>query len=237
MNVRTLGHAVFLCTGLAAALFLAGCTQTTGSHPVYHLPPAVDNIITTDQLNVLTGMGMTVNNGTTPPSVVGYYYTDALLLKGSNVPGDNGQIGIKTFADYSYKFSNQTANGSISIDRTIAGGGSVAFGTGAIISGTGNDFSIFTDMTDSVASDSVSPHIIIFKSARVISGTYSAAGITNFRYAFICTAKENDPYDEQLDVDQGRVIWESDSIASSVSIYPYAKRMSALAKPPDDIRR
>jgi hypothetical protein len=236
MNFRTLGHTVFLCAGLAA-LSLVRCTATTtGSHPVYNLPPAVDNIITTDQLNVLTGMGMTVNNGTTPPSVVGYYYTDALLLIGSNVPSDSNQIRIKTFADYSYKFSNQTANGSISIDRTIKGGGSVAFGTGAIISGNGSDFSIFTDMTDSVLSrDSI--HTIVFKSARVISGTWSASGITGFRYAFICTGKENDYLDEQIEVNQGRVIQESDNIASSVSIYPYAKMMAGLAKPPDDIRR
>jgi hypothetical protein len=236
MNVRNLGQAVVFCTGLAAALFLAGCTSTTGSHPVYHLPPAVDNIITTDQLNVLTGMGMTINNGTTPPSVIGYYYVDSLLLIGSNVPSDNGQIRIKTFADYSYKFSNQTAAGNITIDRSIKGGGSVAFGTGAIISGTGNNFSIFTDMTDSVTS-SVDGHIILFKSARVISGTYSASGISEFRYAFICTDKINDINDEQIEIGEGRVIWEADNIASSVSIYPFAKKMSGPAPSPDDILR
>jgi hypothetical protein len=237
MNVRTLGHAVFLYAGLVVALSLVRCTTTTGSHPVYHLPPAVNNILTTDQITVLANMGMTINNGTTPPSIVGSYYTDALLLTGSNVPGDNNQIRIKTYANYSYRFSNQTAAGNISVERAIQGGTSVGFGEGAIISGSGNDFSIFTDLTDSIVSDSGYHHIIIFKSARIISGTFSAAGIKGFRYAFICTAKEDDPFDEEIEVDQGRVIWESDSIASSTSTYPFAKMTVGPAKSPDDIRR
>ena len=234
MNVRTLGHAVFLYAGLVAALSLVRCTTTTGSHPVYHLPPAVNNILTTDQITILANMGMTINNGTTPPSIVGSYYVDALLLTGSNVPGDS--INIKKYANYSYRFSNQTAAGNISVERAIQGGTSVGFGQGAIISGSGNDFSIFTDLTDSITS-SKDGHIIIFKSARIISGTISASGITGFRYAFICTEKVNDSFDEEIEVDQGRVIWESDNIADLVTNYPFAKRMGAPAKSPDDILR
>jgi hypothetical protein len=235
MNIRALKSVTFLCTGLTV-LFLARCTTTTGSHRVYHLPPAVDNIITTDQINTLADMGMTVNNGTTPPSVVGYFYADSLLLIGSNVPSDSNKIHVKIYSPYSYKFSNQTADGNISIDRTIKGGGAVAFGSGAIISGNGNDFSIFADLTDSIVS-SVDSHKIVFKSARIISGTMTAAGIQGFRYAFICTDKFNDYDSEQIDIGQGRVIWDSDNLAASVSIYPYAKTMVGLATQPDDMLR
>ncbi len=230
------------CAGIgllaATIAFFAGCTisHTTPNSPVvYHLPAPVDTIISQSQISTLVKLGMTVNDGTSPPSIDGNYFCDTLVLLGSNVSGDftNGKLDFHSYVNYSYQFSNQTSDGEISVARAVQNGTSTGFGTGAIISGSGNDFSIFVEITDSMYSDSDS-HLILFKSARIISGTLAAGGIEAFRYAFICTGKENDYYNEEIDVGEGRVIYEEDNLASAVSMYPYtpaAKMLARMAKP------
>ena len=194
----------------------------------YGLPSAVDSIINEAQIDNFIKRGMTINFGSTPPDIQGNYVCDSLVLTGSNVAGDftDGQLDFHRYMNYSYKFYNQTPNGRIQISRTQAGGTSSGLGSSAVIIGNGNDFSIFVRIIDSLVSSN-DGHSIIFESARILSGTISTEGIVGFKYAFICTNKLNDTYNEQIEIGEWRVIAESDNLASRVTAYPFAKRIAS----------
>jgi hypothetical protein len=183
-----------LLAAAAVMLSLASCA--------FDIPQGAFDYISSDQLRQLQSMGMTINQGMDPPDVTGSYVCDSLVRTGGNIPGDTAN----TFADLYLQLASQLADNSlvVSYDQPPYESGS---GLGAFISGSGNKFTIYAQI------DGVSGSVD-FKDAMVFSGTMTSSGIEDFVYALLLTEKSPDPYQELIEVGQGRVITEDDGLAA-----------------------
>ena len=55
----------------------------------------------------------------------------------------------------------------------------------------------------------------------IYSGTVDTDGIHDFEDAFICTHKENDIYNEFMDVNGDRIFKEQDTLAERLASWPF----------------
>ena len=82
-------------------------------------------------------------------------------------------------------------------------------GSGAFISGDGNNFTIFFNATERDGE-------VTTKTALVVSGTKTSEGIRNLKYAFVMLDKY-DPNDVKMDIGTYRVIKDGDGISEPAS--------------------
>lgn len=182
------------------------------------IPAEAYSYISEEQLRELKGMGLPIHDGNYPPDVTGTYLCNSLTLHESNIPDDP----VYSFLNMEITFAGQTSDGRVlvSYDQGIESGS----GLGAYISGWGNQFTIYAQITGTYNG-------VGFTDAMVFSGTMSSSGIKNFVYALLLTDKEYDPTPYLIDVGQGRVIKESDGLAAnytgSASVFERPQPLSA----------
>jgi hypothetical protein len=174
----------------------------------FDIPAGALNYISQSQLNKLVSMGMKINQGKKPPTVNGDYYCNTLTRTGGNIPNDTAT----TFANLGLRFASQGSDNSVLVSYDQSGYES-GTGLGAFISGSGNNFSVFAQISGTSGG-------INFKDAMVFSGTLTSGGIKDFVYALLMTEKDSDPSGYLIDVDQGRVITEDDALAATSTSYP-----------------
>ena len=93
------------------------------------------------------------------------------------------------------------------IDYNEKQGNSIGSGTGAFISGQGNNFTVFFNV-DGVSH--LDNYDVMTKEAIVISGTKTTTGISNLYYSFIMIEKSDDPDHRIVDEGYYRVFKDSD---------------------------
>ena len=93
------------------------------------------------------------------------------------------------------------------IDYKEKQGNSTGSGTGAFISGQGNNFTVFFNVDGVTHLDN---YDVMTKEAIVISGTKTATGISNLYYSFIMIEKSDDPDHRIVDVGYYRVFKDKD---------------------------
>jgi hypothetical protein len=205
-NVRILLSVV----AAGVVMSLAACDTT------FNIPSGALAYVSQSQLNALAKMGLKIYDGATPPTVTGDYYCNSLVRTGGNIPDDTST----SFSNLGLRFTSQGVDNSVVVTYDQSGIES-GTGLGAFISGSGNNFSIYVQITGTSAG-------LAFKDAMVFSGTKTATGIKDFVYALLLTDKDPDPYGALIEVDQGRVIKEDDGLAATSSSYPYGMVARAL---------
>jgi hypothetical protein len=169
----------------------------------------IDNVIPPEIRNQMDPY-ITIYDGNTPPNIEGEYLLspDELVFDSEN----DFEIG-HIFADLYFKFYNQNMH-SNTLDYKEKQGYSESIGTGAFISGSGNNFSVFFN-TEGIGHKE--DYDINYKTALVISGTKDEQGIRNLEYAFVMVDKSSDPKPYFIPVGAFRVFKDGDNISSYVT--------------------
>ncbi len=121
-------------------------------------------------------------------------------------------IVIDPGVGYRYKLSSQNGD-KIRLDNKSDDGDDVASGVGSILTGSGNKFTLYGSFSGK--SEGVN-----YTTIEVISGEKTATVIKDFKDAFIIKSKTGDDFDAVLlPVGTGRIWYEADSLASTISTF------------------
>ena len=158
---------------------------------------------------------MPIHNGINPPVIEGQYVVSPNILVYSThgfSPGDK-------FADYYVMFYNQDIINN-TLDFRAAekfdDGSSSGTGTGAFISGEGNDFSVFFNVDEETV---YSDYTIYTKKAVIISGTMTDNGIKDLYHAFVMLEKSGDPKSHLVPVGTYRVFKDKDGLSAFTNFF------------------
>jgi len=176
------------------------------------IPKAVNNFVPDEIINEIKSLGMTINTGANPPTLVGTYVASPFILKGSNRVGDYA-IGT-TFADYYATFSQQN-NTNLTISLSYTASTESGTGIASFISGEGNNFTVFAKTNSSYNGSNADI-------LQVITGTLSDNKISNFYYANFILDNHGD-VTNWLANGEGRVLYDSDGSSGKTSIAAPAK--------------
>lgn len=154
---------------------------------------------------------ITIYDGTNPPIVNGSYLIDQMTTVYCQDQGNGGYDPGKDVINTKIKFSDQS-NTKLSLNyaEKSVDGSSAATGSGAFISGSGDNFTAYFDTEGT--SDGIS-----YRTALVLSGTKTSTGIKNIRYAFVMVEKGSDPSDELMEEGVFRVFKDKDELAKNTS--------------------
>lgn len=145
-----------------------------------------------------------------PPNIEGCYLLDEPQVVHCSDVGNGGYAdGATGFHDIYIRFSNQNSTDN-TLDYDEIEGSSTTTGKGAFVSGSGNNFTAYFD-TEGTSNS------IYIRTALVISGSKTATGIANIRYAFICVEKGSDPYSKLMKEGAYRVFKDQDEVASNAT--------------------
>lgn len=159
---------------------------------------------------------ITIYRGNTPPNIESTVFVDPFQTVYCEDYGNGGYAPGDLVNSIYIRFSNQnTIYNTLDIETTNANGTSTSNGTGAFISGSGNNFSAFFNtigQTDGIST----------KTALVISGTKTSAGISNLKYAFIMVEKGSDPNNKLMKEGVFRVFEDKDGVSAYTSWPQYS---------------
>ena len=155
-----------------------------------------------------------IYDGKNPPNIEGTYYLSPQMLIGSSISSD--QIG-KVYASERQKYSNQDmTKKTIDMVRVSDTGTEWSKGSGAYISGSGNNFTIYFDQIGETSG-------IPYKWAYIISGTKTATGIKNLTCGFFMKEKGYDPDHRIVEVGTFRFFKDQDGM-SEITSWPYGNQ-------------
>jgi len=171
----------------------------------------IQNLVPDSLLQTIKEMGMPVNEGLKPPTIENIYEASPFVLVSSNIYGDTpGDI----FVDFKVEFADQN-NEDLTIKVSYVNGNEKGTGLGSLISGSGNDFSVFVKMTaSSLESDA---DLLL-----IISGTKASTGIKNLYYSIFMLNNYDNVNDYWIENGEGRILYDSDGISPVVeSLYSF----------------
>ncbi|MDO3390408.1 fimbrillin family protein [Bacteroides sp. ET489] len=152
-----------------------------------------------------------IYTGVNPPIVEGTYFADPLETVHCEDEGMGGYDPGHIVESLIINFSNQnTSDNTVDYNEREVDGSHVGAGDGAFISGSGNNFTAFFNVTGSTNGIST-------KTALIISGTKSSSGISNLYYAFVMVEKGYDPDNELMKEGVFRVFKDKDGLSVNTS--------------------
>lgn len=176
------------------------------------------NDVVPDSILEVVGKYIPIYPGNNPPSLEGDYLMSPMTLFFDS--GNYYKSG-KIFYDQYLMFYNQDAmNRTIDYDGfQLNNSGNISseeYGIGAYISGENDRFSIYFN-TD--GENYYDDGTVYTKTALIISGTKTDAGIKDVYYAFIIVDKKNDPNHHVMEIGEFRVFVDGDGLAERVELY------------------
>ena len=149
-----------------------------------------------------------IYRGTNPPVIEGTIFVDPFTTVFCKDYPSNGGFAPGYEVSSSYiRFSNQnTVYNTLDIDEVSVSGNSASTGTGAFISGSGNNFTAYFNTIGQ-------GYGISTKTALVISGTKVSGGIANLKYAFVMVDKGDDPENKLMGEGVFRVLKDGNDIS------------------------
>ena len=148
-----------------------------------------------------------IYDGINPPNVEGQYVMSPEELVYDST---NGYSVGYVFSDLYFQCYNQNMENN-TLDYREEQGNTSGVGTGAFISGEGDDFSVFFN-TEKIAP--FSDYTVYYKTALVLSGTKTAEGIKNLSRAFVVVEKSSDPEHHIIPEGAIRVLKDGDGLCS-----------------------
>ncbi|GAB3420569.1 hypothetical protein GCM10027516_17240 [Niabella aquatica] len=188
---------------------IAGCKKESAKKAETQ-QEKIEEIIPGKYLNVLKEMGMPIHAGATPPDITGIYLANPWLLQKTNIEGDFPP-GYR-YNDNRFGFSEQNVN-DFSIQAAISGGGAATYSEKAVISGSGNNFTVYV-MTTGSSSINSGVYAILY------SGTLEGNAIKSLKEAFICVYNSNNA-SQVIKEGNARIKYDENNISERVSsLYP-----------------
>ena len=193
-----------LCAGVFALFALVSCSKsadnggynngnnennngsTNGNNSKsLNIPVEAKAIIPEETLHQIRAQGMPIYEGTNPPNIEGIYLLDNLRFHYSSDPGEKGFTKGDKAVNYKYRFYQQNGVKLKSDYRALKFGvNDIATGSGAIISGSGNNFTVF--LNHAAHTEGVKNNDII-----LISGEITPEGIKDLLLTLTVTEKED----------------------------------------------
>ena len=193
-----------LCAGVFALFALVSCSKsvdnggynngnnqnnngsTNGNNSKsLNIPVEAKAIIPEETLHQIRAKGMPIYEGTNPPNIEGIYLLDNLRFHYSSDPGEKGFTKGDKAVNYKYRFYQQNGVKLKSDYRALKFGvNDIATGSGAIISGSGNNFTVF--LNHAAHTEGVKNNDII-----LISGEITPEGIKDLLLTLTVTEKED----------------------------------------------
>ena len=193
-----------LCAGVFALFALVSCSKsadnggynngnnennngsTNGNNSKsLNIPVEAKAIIPEETLHQIRAQGMPIYEGTNPPNIEGIYLLDNLRFHYSSDPGEKGFTKGDKAVNYKYRFYQQNGVKLKSDYRALKFGVfDMATGSGAIISGSGNNCTVFLNQaahTEGVKNNDIT----------LISGELTPEGIKDLVLTLTITEKED----------------------------------------------
>ena len=209
------------CAGVFALLTIIGCSKSDDNNGEekkqvktsnFNIPAEAKAIIPEKFIGEMAANGMTIHEGTNPPNIEGIYLLDNLKFLYTSDPDDHYFTKGQPAADYKYKFYDQQGVKVKSNYKVLKFGAfDVATGSGAIISGSGNKFTVF--LSHAANTEGVKNNDIT-----LISGELTSQGIKNLVYVLTVTQKD-DSNNKIMKVGTYRIFTHYESIAQKQTTY------------------
>ncbi len=185
---------------LGFILSIASCSKKETVNPAVGFSAAVQNVAPQATIDGLRKLGMTINEGTVPPNVTGIFLESPTVLF-ATFAGDSKVIGDKV-ADYTYKFYEPSADNTtikVSYKTNI---GDNATGLGSVVSGNGNKFTVFSELTNTSG--------VVY--INIISGEITSSGIKDWQ----------DSYVRKTELEKNRIYKDGDGFSESKTSFRLA---------------
>lgn len=177
----------------------------------------LDDVIPQEIQDLIDDDVITYNPGFNPPNIEGVYLASPHNLARSSLTDD--VIG-RTYSDMYIRFSNQTSSNTLDYED-FETAGATALGPGAFLTGEGNKFSAFFNITGSY-----SDGVTTFKQAIVVSGEKTSDGIVNYSFTFVMIDKY-DPNNRMVPVGTYRTFCDGDNTAENATWPDDTRRAAA----------
>ena len=199
---------VLLC--LLSAVMVISCSKSDKVNPTPDeiLNKKISDILPQKYIDTLAKLGLTVNQGTTPPNVEGAFRIAPLILKNSNIKTD---FPGQAFHDASVKFFEQSTKdfGIKLVGKFFLNAADTSITTA--ISGSGNNFTVYGKVK-SVSSDKTK--FAYF--GILLSGTKDGANLKNVTYGVI-NIDNTHGTGVFISEGQGRVGYDKDLVSESIN--------------------
>jgi hypothetical protein len=193
-----------------AVLFVNSCSkksaEPTSKLDDNGLTSEINSFVPPSLLEIIDSLGMPIHKGANPPSIGGSYLASPFKLINSNRATDF--IG-SIYADYYVKFSNQN-NEELTVSVDYVNGPENGTGIGGFIVGENGKFSVFSELTVVVASDSA---FVL----NLVSGELSDDGIVDFYLAIFMIDNLGNPSGYFIANEEGRVFTDDSGLADEVA--------------------
>ena len=165
---------------LGFVMFAASCSKKEILSPAVGFSTAVLKVAPQANIDAIRKLGMTINEGTVPPNVTGIFLESPTILF-ATFPNDTKKVGDEV-VDYTYKFFEQSSDNSTLKVSYKASNGDAASGLGSVVSGNGNFFTIFSELTNSSGAVYIN----------IISGEITSTGIKDWQDSYVLKSKPNE---------------------------------------------
>lgn len=199
---------------LFVGLFLLGivCTSCKTDEPSHlieenSLSDEINNLISSDIFNSLDSLGMPIHAGVNPVNIEGEFLISEAVLTSSNLKDDS--VGY-VFEGIKILFSGQN-NREFKLMTKITQDSSESDWQESFISGSGNNFSVFSEIKTygNAKKDSAF-------SAQIYSGTWSSDGLTDLHMAAVMLDNYNNPDGSYIDAGNARLIFDKDGFSEKI---------------------
>ena len=191
-----------------------GERQTFYGNVVSFVTDPIKNVIPDEIVDQIDEY-MPIHDGINPPVIEGQFVISPMMLVYSTHGYQPGDL----FADKYVMFYNQDVINN-TLDFRAAeefdDGSSSGTGTGAFISGEGDDFSVFFNVEEETV---YSGYTINTKKAVIFSGTKTNNGIKDLYYAFVMLEKSGDPKSYLVPVGTYRVFKDKDGLSAFTNFF------------------
>lgn len=193
---------------LALGMLFVGCEKEeddNGSDKVEAngLSPEINDFLSEGIIEDMESLGMIINTGGNPPDIQDIFNASPFVLDSSNIASD--YPGMQ-FSDFRFKFYDQN-NDDLTVKLDYINGPENGSGLGSFIVGEGNKFTVVSEVTVVVYSDTASV-------AMVLSGELASDGINDFVYANFMIENNGGSY--FIENGEGRVIYDEDGFSEKV---------------------
>lgn len=189
----------YACSSDDETVYYPSVQQFNGSQE------SIEDYLNPELLATMQGLGLNVNLGNTPPNVTGQFLDSPNVLEATNI--ENNTPGT-IYADTYFTIGNFNAlTNSIDISYTTPGNTETSVGVGAVVSGSGNRFTIF-------AKHQVTHDVGTADSVMIISGELTSEGIVDFQFATFML--DNHGLPTFIANNKGRLFHDGDNLAQKL---------------------
>ncbi len=193
---------------LAAGLLFSGCGGDDDTPQVQPIAvfsgshQSIENYVTPELLETMEGLGLKINEGSTPSAISGEFLDAPNILQASNI---EGSVPGSVFANTYFKFERQNLlTNTIDISYRTPGNTETSSGIGTVISGHDDYFSVIAKQKTVHASGTADGVIIV-------SGRLTDAGIEDFQFAIFMLDNHGDA--SFIANNKGRLFHDQDNVA------------------------